>query len=289
MLRPAIVIHGGAGTADLKVAPHQRAGAVTAITAGWAVLEDGGTALDAVCAAVVAMENEPVFNAGYGSCLTSEGTVEMDASLMDGATLHAGAVAVVRRCRNPIELARAVMQHGRHLLIAGRAADELAAERGLPMCQPEELITTLQRLRWQRRIAQPQGTVGAVAIDRAGHVAAATSTGGLMGKLPGRIGDSAVIGAGTYADDGLGAASATGIGEAIIRLVLCKGALDRLAPGGDPQTEAERAMVELEARTGGNGGMILVDRFGRIGAAHNAPHMTWGFRRGDMEQPQVFC
>ncbi len=287
MFIPALIIHGGAGASDPQLGEDQRRGARAALIAGWQVLAGGGSAVDAVCAAVVTLEDDPIFNAGLGSCLTSAGTVEMDASIMDGATLAAGAVAVVRRARNPIRLARAIMGEGRHLFFAGAAADDLCSRFGLTTCEPEDLITPLQRDRWQRLQASSGGTVGAVAVDRHGHTAAATSTGGMTGKQPGRIGDSAVIAAGTYADDRLGAASATGEGEAIIRIAMSKSALDCLGDGADPQPATQQAIDTLGRRTGGRGGLIVVDRFGRIGSATNAAHMTWGWMRGDLPEPSV--
>jgi beta-aspartyl-peptidase (threonine type) len=276
-----LVIHGGAGTATPEHAAEQRPGARRSLETGWRVLSAGGSALDAVVAAVVVMEDDPTFNAGVGSCLTANGEVEMDASLMDGASLRAGAVALVRRTRRPIELARAVMEEGHHLFFAGEAADAIAARRGLATCEPDELVTAVQRDIWQRRLHTSGGTVGAVAVDRLGHVAAATSTGGMTGKQPGRIGDSAVIGAGTYADDRCGAASSTGEGEAIIRIGMAKLALDQLRGGADPGPAARQAIDQLEQRTGGRGGIILVDAFGRYGAACNTPHMTWGAARAE--------
>lgn len=289
MFVPAIVIHGGAGSSEPKAAAGQRPGAIAALTAGWAALSAGASAVDAVCAAVSGLEDDPNFNAGFGSCLTSAGRVEMDASIMDGSDLRCGAVAVVRRCRNPIQLARAVMIDRRHVFYVGEDADAFAAEHGLPLVEPDSLIAGGQRERLQRQTASPEGTVGAVAVDRSGHVAAATSTGGMLGKRPGRVGDSAVIGAGTYADDRLGAASATGEGEAILRVVMSKAAVDGMGSGEDPQPNAQRAIDLLAQRTGGRGGIILVDRFGRIGAAFNAAHMTWGYRRAGMSEPLVWC
>jgi L-asparaginase / beta-aspartyl-peptidase len=283
MLRPALIIHGGAGPANPELSAAQRAGCSAALVAGWDVLARGGGAVDAVCAAVAVLEDDPMFNAGVGSCLTSAGTVEMDASVMDGNGLRAGAVGVVRSVRHPVQLARAIMDDGRHVFLAGPEAEAFARDHGVELCRPEDLVTARQLERWRQCQASTQhGTVGAAAVDRAGHVAAATSTGGLFGKLPGRIGDSAVIGAGTYADDARGAASATGEGEAIIRIVLAKSVIDALADGSEPEAAARSGMRMLGERTGATGGIIAVDPLGRFGHACNTAHMTLGYMRADL-------
>ena len=289
MSRPALIVHGGAGAPQLDLSAVQRAGCTAALRAGWGILDAGGTALDAVCAAVLVLENDPAFNAGIGSCLTRDGTVEMDASVMDGNGLRAGAVALVRRVRNPIRLARALLDDGRQILFAGAAADAIAEEHGVPTCAPDELITDRQRRRWQERHSAraATGTVGAAAVDRAGHVAAATSTGGLFDKPAGRIGDSAIIGAGTYADDRAGAASATGVGEAIIRVALSARVVEALRDGGDPTRAARAGIAVLERRVAGVGGIIVVDPLGRVGYASNAPHLTVGYMQEDLAAPVV--
>jgi len=297
MVRPALIVHGGAGSLPPDASTAHHAGCTAAVDAGWQILRRGGRAVDAVCAAVVSLENDPAFNAGRGSCLTSAGAVEMDASVMDGSTLHAGAVAVVRGVRNPVRLARSIMNDGRHLMFAGPAAEELAHQFGVETCPPQELVTEPQWQRWQERAraaggaatgdaggGHAAGTVGAAAIDAAGHVAAATSTGGLFFKRPGRVGDSALIGAGTYADDGLGAASATGAGEAIIRVVLAYRVANALRDGGDPAEAARAGINELAQRTGAAGGIIVVDRLGRVGYAANTPQMTVGYMHADLRE-----
>jgi L-asparaginase / beta-aspartyl-peptidase len=287
VFRPALIVHGGAGLLTPEVSGVQRVECAAAIATGWRVLAGGGSALDAVCDAVAVLEDAPVFNAGFGSCLTSDGTVEMDASVMDGTRLTAGAVTLIRGVRNPVHLARAVMLDTPHVMLVGAAAEALAHVRGLPICQPEELITPRQLERWRRNLDDSRGTVGAAAVDCAGHVAAATSTGGLFNKVPGRVGDSAVIGAGTYADDACGAASATGHGEAIMRVVLAKLVVDRLADGTDPAIAAPQGIAALEERVGGTGGIIVVDAFGRVGAAYNTAHMTYGYMRPELTEPYV--
>jgi beta-aspartyl-peptidase (threonine type) len=233
------------------------------------------------------LEDDPAFNAGVGSALAENGKVEMDASLMDGNNLRAGAVALLSGVRNPIHLARAVLDDGRHVFLAGAAAEAMARQQGLASCAPQDLITPQQRQLWLQRATGSAGTVGAVAVDRDGHTAAATSTGGMAGKLPGRIGDSAVIGAGTYADDCLGAASATGNGEAILRVTLARAVLDRLRDGGDPASAATAALAVLQQRTQATAGVIVVDPFGRLGHSHNTAHMTFGCMRVDFDSLQV--
>jgi len=274
MQRPMIVVHGGAGRRPVDTAAAVEAGCTAAAEAGWRVLAAGGCALDAVLAAVTALEDDPNFNAGIGSCLTADSTVEMDASVMDGERRTGAGVAVITTVRNPIRLAQAVLVDGRHVLLSGAGAEAFARRCGLPTEPPEWFITPRQRERWATRRATEGGTVGAVAVDRKGHVAAATSTGGLLGKLPGRIGDSAILGAGTYADDSAGAASATGDGESIIIAGLARAAVDGVGGGRHPGHVAEALVRDVTARRGAAVGLIVVDRFGRVGTAHTAEHMS---------------
>jgi beta-aspartyl-peptidase (threonine type) len=280
MQRPAVLVHGGAGR---RLAENEAAasdGCKAAARAAWQVMTRGGDALAAVLAAVAVLEDDPTFNAGVGSCLTADGRVEMDASVMDGQRGAGAGVALITTVRNPIRLAHAVLLDGRHVLLAGPSAEEFARRSGLATVSPESFITPRQRQRWQARQHGDGGTVGAVVVDRDGHLAAATSTGGLMGKLPGRIGDSAIIGAGTYADD-VGAASATGDGEAIIIAGLAKSAVDGLRGGQHPARIAEALVRTVAQRGTAAVGLIVVDRFGRCGAAHNAEHMTTCRRGGE--------
>jgi beta-aspartyl-peptidase (threonine type) len=273
MRRPAILVHGGAGRRDPEVDAAAEAGCAAAADTGWDLRARGAAALDAVLAAVSALEDNPVFNAGIGSVLTADGTVEMDASLMEGARLAGAGVGVITTVRNPIRLAQAVLADGRHVLLAGAGAEAFARRCGLSTAAPETFITQRQQQRWQAVLRDSGGTVGAVAVDRHGHVAAATSTGGVQGKLPGRIGDSAILGAGTYADDRAGAVSATGHGEAIIVGGLAKAAVDALRAGRHPAAVARamvRALGEVQATAVG---IIIVDCFGRLGAAHSAERM----------------
>ncbi|MGH8007388.1 MAG: isoaspartyl peptidase/L-asparaginase family protein, partial [Candidatus Binatia bacterium] len=281
-MRPALILHGGAGPLSLDFRDERERGLRRAFEAAWTILLQHGAALDAVVQAVVEMENDPVFNAGVGSCLNQEGNVELDASLMEGTTFQVGAVGAVRTVRHPILLARAVLEAGRHVFLVGNGAERFACEHGFPVALREELVTERQLRRWQMaQTPDDPGTVGAVALDRNGHLAAATSTGGIFNKQPGRVGDSAVIGAGTYADDTLGAGSATGPGEAIIRSTLTRTAVELLRDGKDPTQTAQTVLARLQQRTGHEAGLILIDALGRVGYAHNTPAMNLAFFSGD--------
>jgi beta-aspartyl-peptidase (threonine type) len=278
MQRPTLIVHGGAGDWPAELRAPAAAGCERAADTAWAVLTAGGAALDAVEAAVVALEDDPLFNAGVGSSLGAGGTVEMDASLMDGATRRGAGVAGISSIRNPIRLARCALDDGRHVLVAGPGAEALGRRHGLPTWPPEALVTATQRRRWGAHGGGQPGTVGCVAVDAGGHLAAATSTGGLRGKLPGRIGDSAVIGAGTYADDAAGAASATGNGEAIVLAGLARAAVEGVRDGRHPAAVAVALVRTLAEWPRGEAGLVLVDRFGRVGVAQRAAHMPHACR-----------
>ncbi|HQW08048.1 MAG TPA: isoaspartyl peptidase/L-asparaginase [Steroidobacteraceae bacterium] len=292
----AIAIHGGAGTlprAEMK--PDQeaayRAGLATALDAGYAVLEGGGTSLDAVTAAVRILEDDPLFNAGRGAVLTHEGTVELDASIMDGRTLAAGAIAGVAHIRNPIELARAVMEHSPHVMLIGAGAEEFAHTRNIAFVANDYFKTGTRKAQLRRVLVgdtrpanelSALGTVGAVARDQAGNLAAATSTGGMTGKRYGRVGDSPIIGAGTYADNGSCAVSSTGHGEYFIRTVVAHDICARVAYGGATLQEAADAVVMQRLATmGGEGGIIAVDANGQIVMSFNSEGMFRGARASD--------
>ena len=292
----AIAIHGGAGTlprAEMK--PDQeaayRAGLATALDAGYAVLEGGGTSLDAVTAAVRILEDDPLFNAGRGAVLTHEGTVELDASIMDGRTLAAGAIAGVAHIRNPIELARAVMEHSPHVMLIGAGAEEFAHTRNIAFVANDYFKTGTRKAQLRRVLVgdtrpanelSALGTVGAVARDQAGNLAAATSTGGMTGKRYGRVGDSPIIGAGTYADNGSCAVSSTGHGEYFIRTVVAHDICARVAYGGATLQEAADAVVMQRLATmGGEGGIIAVDASGQVVMSFNSEGMFRGARASD--------
>jgi beta-aspartyl-peptidase (threonine type) len=273
----AIAIHGGAGTMarkDMTPAAQKRyrAGLASALEAGHAVLSRKGSALDAVCAAAVALEDNPLFNAGRGACFNSDERIELDASVMDGATLRAGAVAAVKRLRNPVLGARAVMEKSRHVLLVGPGAERFARKHGLKIA-PESYFRTRERLTaLRKRLEGHHGTVGAVALDADGNLAAATSTGGYTGKLPGRVGDSPLIGAGNYANDTC-AVSGTGLGEAFIRTALAYDIAARMRYRAEPLASAAAAALDKVRQLKGDGGLIAVDRRGNIAMPFNSQGM----------------
>ena len=265
-----IAIHGGAGVirADKPGARHRNA-LKQALDAAYGEK----TALDAVAAAVVVLEDSPLFNAGRGASFNAEGEVEMDASIMEGATLRAGAVAAVRRIRNPVLAARAVMEDTPHVLLAGDAADRFARKQGLKL-EPAEYFRTARRLSALRRnLKNDHGTVGAVALDGDGNLAAATSTGGYTGKLAGRVGDSPLIGAGNYADNRAAAVSGTGLGEAFIRAAVAYDVCARMRYAGSSLTVAASAALKSVAAVGGSGGLIAVDYRGNVAMPFNSQGM----------------
>jgi len=304
-MKPSLIVHGGAWDIPDDAVDACKAGCRRALAAGWSILSNGGSALDAVEAAIVALEDDPVFDAGFGSHLTLDGHVECDAIVMDGATLRAGSVTTLRHIRNPIRLARQVLDHCPHMMLAGEGAERFAVEQGLALCAPEELIAEAERDAWRKcrsskhaaahHRGHEQGTVGAVALDSDGRLFAATSTGGTCCKLPGRVGDSPLIGCGCYADVEAGGVSCTGYGEAIMKVVLAKTAADflRHPVGSDPNPSpsilpkpstpdvaslaAREAVSILANRTHATGGLILLDRQGNPGFAFNTPRMAYAY------------
>ena len=289
-LAPAIVVHGGAGDLDPALADEARGGCERAVRAGLEAMAGGGSAVDAVWAAVRVLEDDPLFNAGAGSALTRDGTVECDAALMDGRSVRIGAVASMAFAPEAISLARAVLEDGEHALLCGEGAWAFARERGFAPAAPGAMVTERSRKRLEaeraRRAAgaigeRGGGTVGACAIDASGHVAAATSTGGTTFKRPGRIGDTPLCGCGTYADDGGGAASATGVGEAIIRVTMTRVCVDAMRRGERAAAAAWHAVDELRRVTSGTAGIICCDRDGRLGAALSTSTMSFAAGRND--------
>lgn len=272
----AVIVHGGARTIAPAMQARNRAGCAAAAGLGAACFASGASAVEAVAAAIAALEDNPVFNAGYGSVLTRAGTVEMDAALMDGQTLDVGAVACVRRLRHPIRAAGALLRAG-PVFLCGQGAEDFAVEAGMALCPPEAMIAP------ERAAGQGHDTVGAVAIDARGHIAAGTSTGGLSGKRPGRIGDSPLPGCGLLADDTLGGVALSGEGEAMIRVTLAAHILQGLADMG--AMEAARLLPARMARVGGEAGAIVIDRLGALGLAHNSRHFAVGLQTADMAGP----
>jgi L-asparaginase / beta-aspartyl-peptidase len=287
---PTIIVHGGAG-ANPSEAGEFRQGVRAAVLAGWRGLAAGGSALDAVESAVRALEDDPRFNAGRGSVLNRDGAVEVDASIMEGDRLQCGAVAALSRIANPVTVARRVLESRRHVLLVGEGGLAFARSAGVPECDPASLVTDRQRKRHAELARQPAtrdgGTVGAVALDRNGTIAAATSTGGTAGKLPGRVGDSALIGCGTYADSSIGGVSCTGDGEAIVRVVLGHAALRYLKDADDPDYAAKVAVDLLVDEGGGQGGLILIDWRGRTGFAASTRLMPVAIMSPTLDEPRV--
>jgi beta-aspartyl-peptidase (threonine type) len=302
--KPVLVVHGGAGTIPDDGVGRYVTGIRAALEAGWAILERGGTAIDAVETAIMSMEDSGSFDAGRGSILNQAGRVQLDALIMDGATLAAGAVGGVETVRNPISVARAVMERSPQVFFVGDGAERFASEHGFEPVDNVELITDRERRRFEASRATAgagvvvdqsaaidgvigHDTVGAVALDRDGNLAAGTSTGGIAFKPVGRVGDSPIVGSGGYADNDSAAVSCTGEGEAIMRLVLGKWAVDRVADGQTPQAAADAAIERLGRRLGAHGGLILLDRQGRAGVAFNAARMAWGLRTADASTAEV--
>ncbi|MDP9001066.1 MAG: isoaspartyl peptidase/L-asparaginase [Myxococcota bacterium] len=283
----AVLVHGGAGDVATGRVERHVAGCRVAADAAAEVLRSGGSALDAVQRAVVVLEDDPSFNAGTGACLNEAGLVELDAAIMEGSRLRVGGVCALPPFVHPIAVARAVLDDGRHVLYAAEGAARFAVEHGFTPAAPEAMITAAAREQWaaaqmkvphddgDRILAGGAGTVGAVARDARGTVAAATSTGGRVNKRIGRVGDSPIPGAGTYADDDAGASSVTGHGEAVLRLSLGKSAVDLLRQRVHPEEAARAAIRTLGTRLGASGGIVLVDRSGRLGLARNTAVMTW--------------
>lgn len=305
--KPVIVVHGGAGAWNPERSQPGLEGVKKAAKTGFEILKHGGSAVDSVMEAVAVMEDAGAFNAGYGSSLNIDKRVEMEASIMDGKTLQAGAVGLLEDIKNPVRLAKIVMEKTDHVFVVGEGAEKLAEMFNLERREP----TTELRLKYyeNQRKALLEGrsrlprlanlvknhpelftleTVGAVALDKKGNVAAATSTGGFPLKLPGRIGDSPLIGCGNYADDQAGACSATGVGEIAIRLVLSKTVCDFMESGKTAQEAVEFAIKLVNRRipdTYNSMGLIAVDAYGRIGAAHNSRNLCWTYITPETEEP----
>src|SRR3984957_19712623 len=279
-MQPVLLIHGGAwAMPDDAIAAHEN-GIAAALRAGYALLEQGASAVDAVEAAVAVMEDDETFDAGRGSFLTQDGRVQMDALLMNGENLRTGGVACVERLRNPIRAARLVLDKSPHVYFVGTGAERFARQHGMALCDNSDLVVPRERERLYKAQAdelaglpdetfsgslESHDTVGAVALDGHGNIAAGTSTGGTLNKAPGRVGDSSLIGCGCYADNLSAAASTTGWGEPIMKLVLAKWAADRVESGSLPEWAAKEAMNYLKQRLNGHGGIILLDAQGAVG------------------------
>jgi len=285
----AIIVHGGAKTISDDKAKANTSGCLAAVEAGWTVLTAGGSAKDAVEAAIRILEDNPTFNASIGATLDSDGEVFLDAAMMEGTNLAWGGVAAVQGIPHPISVARKIMED-KPMLLVSRGAERFAAEHGAEMCAPSDLISDEQRQEWeeQKAVLDRPATVGCVALDGNGNLAAGTSTGGLENQPPSRVGDSAIVGSGLYADNNLGACSTTGDGESIIPVVLAKTAVDLLAQDKHPDEAAQMAIEILKQKVTGEAGCILLDGQGRVGWAYNSQDMAVAYMTAEMDRPAVF-
>ena len=297
---PVLVVHGGAWAIPDNMVDAHLNGVRNAVAAGWRALQKGGSALDAVEEAVVELEDDEAFDAGRGSFLNRDGKVQLDAFIMEGSTLRGGGVGGVERIRNPIRAARKILSESPHVYFVGEGAERFAREHGIPLCDNSELVIPreLERLRAFQEHAVEQApdlfapaishdTVGAVALDNDGNIAAGTSTGGTLNKAPGRLGDSSLIGCGCYADNESAAASLTGWGEPIMKLVLAKWSVDRVLAGNLPEWVSQEAINYLKLRVNGHGGIILLDAQGRFGISHNTPRMAWAYKTKQREDSGI--
>lgn len=297
----SLVVHGGAwDIPDDLVDAHCR-GVKQALATGWRILSEGGSAVDAVEKAINYMEDDPTFDAGRGSFVNAIGEIELDASIMHGTTFRAGAVAAVQNIRYPISLARTIMDKSEHILLTGMGAVRFGKEHGITQCRNDELLVGRELERWRElqgkqkfstkdafRKKTPHDTVGAVALDMYGAIVSGTSTGGTPNKYPGRIGDSPLIGCGTYADSSVGGASCTGWGEAIIKVVMAKTVIDVMERnGGDGAKAAQRSLEQLEKKADGFGGVVVLNKYGVPAAAHNTPRMAHAYRTSEMSADVV--
>ena len=298
----SLIVHGGAWDIPDRSAEAHRNGVGEALAQGWDVLSNGGNSIDAVERAIRHLEDDETFDAGRGSHLNAAGHVELDASIMDGKSFRCGAVAAVQNIKNPISLARKVMEESEHILLVCNGAERFAVKHGIPLCKVEELVIERERTRWQderdragfstkdafRKMRTSSDTVGAVAMDAEGNICVGTSTGGTFNKYSGRVGDSPLIGCGSYADNAIGGVSTTGWGEAMIKVVMAKTVIDLMeVSGGQPQIAAERGIEFLHKKVDGYGGVIVLNNRGNFGVAYNTPRMARAYINADMGDPFV--
>ncbi|XP_063048380.1 isoaspartyl peptidase/L-asparaginase [Engraulis encrasicolus] len=292
-MRPVVVVHGGAWAIPDELSRASVDGVKAAARAGYAVLEKGASALDAVEAATRSLEDNPAFDAGHGAVQNTEGEVELDAIIMDGSTLASGAVSSVRNIANPITLARAVMEQTDHAMLTDRGANLFAEKMGIPTVPTEALVTEIERKEWERQKSYSIGvkemfnnqwahdTVGAVALDCHGNVACATSTGGIRHKMVGRVGDSPIIGSGAYADNQSGAVSCTGHGESILKVTLARLILFHVEQGRGISEAVEKSLQHMGERVHGGGGAIAVGPSGQWAAKFTTERMPWACMDGE--------
>ncbi len=293
-----LLVHGGAWAIPDDAVDAHLAGVRRALSAGWLLLQRGASAMEACEAAIMVMEDDEIFDAGRGSFLNRDGRVQLDAMMMDGATLRAGGVGCVERIRNPICAARKVLEESPHVYLVAEGAERFAQLHGIHLIENFELVIPreVERLKEAKQTmaegkteeiftapTMASDTVGAVALDQEGRIAAATSTGGTLNKTPGRVGDSSLIGCGCYADNESAAVSTTGWGEPMMKLVIAKHAADLVRRGTDPEQATAESIAYLKQRLNGHGGMILLDPQGRYGISHNTPRMAWAVRNSNDE------
>jgi len=306
----AIIVHGGAWDIPDGLLEAHRSGCSEALNVGWEILRGGGSSEEAVEKTIIVLENDPVFDAGRGSHLNQQGEIELDASIMNGTTFRCGAVAAVKNIKNPISLARKIMDESEHILLVGNGAVRFALEHGIKKCKQDHLLVGRELERWKefqkrtprhgatreqfrRKPRSDRGrsasdTVGVVALDRNGVICAGTSTGGTPNKYPGRVGDSPLIGCGTYADSTIGGVSTTGWGEAMIKVVLAKTVIDLMDLNhGNPQVAADRGIEILKRKADGDGGVIVLTPKGKFGVAFNTPRMARAYMSEEMHAPVV--
>ncbi len=296
----SIVVHGGAWDIPDKMVYSQCDGVRKAFRKGWEILSKGKSAVDAVIQAIMIMEENPTFNAGYGSVMNALGQIELDAGIMHGKTLDVGAVACLQNYLNPISIARKVMEKSEHVLLSGVGAARFAREYGFKPCPANALIIPRELSRWKKMYAHDDlspkkknkenfgDTVGVVAMDKNGVIAVGTSTGGTPHKYPGRIGDSPIIGSGLYADNDIGGVAVSGWGEGIMRIVLAKSVIDLMVRnGGNPSMAARQGVALLKNTVKGSGGVIALNAMGEIGVAFNTPRMAHAYMTAKMKKPVV--
>jgi beta-aspartyl-peptidase (threonine type) len=298
----SLVVHGGAWNIPDELIQEHHNGVQKALKAGWNVLHGKRSAVDAVEAVLRCLEDDGTFDAGKGSHLNASGQIELDASIMDGKTMRCGAVACLHHIKNPITLARKIMDDSEHILLVGEGAERFAIEHGVQLSAAEELISSRELERWKavqgqeefstkdafRSMDKASDTVGAVAMDSEGHICAGTSTGGTFNKHPGRVGDSPLIGCGTYADNAIGGVSTTGWGEAMIKVVMAKTVIDFTEQyGGDVKLASQKGIELLKSKVDGYGGVIAMNSVGSIGIAFNTPRMARAFVSEEMREPVV--
>ena len=296
----SLIVHGGAWNIPDDTLEAHRTGVSRALQIGWEVLRSGGTSVDAVERSLRCLEDDGTFDAGCGSHFNARGVVELDASIMDGKTFRCGAVGAVQRVKNPISLARKIMEDSEHILLVGDGAELFASANGIPTCDPSALRSAREVKRWEAlrttegfttKMAfgdHPSDTVGVVALDERGNLCAGTSTGGTPNKHPGRIGDSPLIGCGTYCDNAVGGVSTTGWGEGMIKVVMAKTVVDLMDHnGGNAQDAAERGVAHLKQKVDGLGGVIALNRLGEFGVAYNTPRMARAYMSSGMHDPFV--